>query len=588
MGGQTGMYPNAHPTAPGGMSQKALAAELIERHGWTKEEVAPLMPLGQWPQLIEAVVQGRLAREREDHVASIDYNEVAYDEACMCGEPESTHHTVDPPHSFTAQSRHSEEETMTYDDDDLLAEFDAIERDQPKPLFIKDPDSYDFVFDGHAGAGPSGAERWMTCTASLQTAREFLETLSPNQQKKFAESSTAAKQGTTAHAAAEAQVRLLLGEITPQEVETTLLELTVNPLVDGEAYDEEMAEHLTSFVDLARQLIEDGRVVHAERRVEALVELPDGRVHAVAGSADLTGEPMKNDRSLVVVDLKYGEGLDVEAEENPQLRTYALGVLTSLADEEGNLPDIERIDYYVVQPRLGGIKPWSESLDDLLDWRDDVLSPALALALGGIEAGATFSPSEKACQWCPAKGTCEALVQSRFEAAKDMFDLIIETEMENGHGAVPDASLLSDERLGSVLKQAQDLVKLADELKAEAQRRLYRGIEVPGYHLVNYQPPREWVNDADERLSPALHPDEGAVALSTEIRETLWTEPVLLSPAKALAVLKTQGIEEGPEILDELIHKPDLRPVVAPVNDRRKKWEGKPPEQMFPDDLKDK
>ena len=59
-------------------------------------------------------------------------------------------------------------------------------------LFIGMPVTRDYIFDGHAGAGPSGAERWMNCTESLGAARRFLETLSPNQQAEFAVGGSAA------------------------------------------------------------------------------------------------------------------------------------------------------------------------------------------------------------------------------------------------------------------------------------------------------------------------------------------------------------------------------------------------------------
>lgn len=442
---------------------------------------------------------------------------------------------------------------------------------KPAPLFIGMPNSKDFIFDGHAGASPSGAERWMTCTASLGATRAFLETLSPNQQAEFAGGSTAARQGTTAHAAAEAEALLMLGKIEQSEYDHTIRELTFEPDNVDEAYDEEMAEWIAEYGALVKQYADDGHTILVEQRLEAAIPLMtvdadgDPNIHVITGSGDTVVMPTPDEPVLAVIDLKYGSGLDVTVEENPQTRIYGLGALALLAAEDGTLPPIERIDYIIVQPRLGGIKVWSETVNDLLDWRDDVLSPALTEALGGLKAGAKFAPSEKACQWCPARGGCAALAEQRVEQAAELFDTIVDAEFTDGPGAFPETELLTDDRLGALYSQITGLTKIADDLKAELQRRLHRGVEVPGYHLVNYTPPRKWKDEAAELLK---HSDL-----------KVWKDPTLVTPTQALALVKED--EEGLAELVDLIDVPDKKPVVAPVTDRRKAWEGKPPEAMF-------
>lgn len=450
------------------------------------------------------------------------------------------------------------------------------------PIFLPDPTTRDFVFDGHAGASPSGAERWMACTASLGATRRFLETLTPNQQAEFAKGTSAARQGTTAHAAAEVEAGVVLGVIDHVEAERTLLELTLMPEVEGEAYDDEMAEYITEYVDLVKQYHDSGREVLIEERVSATVPLvsDESDTHTITGSVDCGVLPSVDEPELDVVDLKYGEGLDVDVESNPQIRIYGLGLLARLTDEDGNLTvPIERINYVIVQPRLGGIKTWSESLDDLLDWRDDVLSPALTAALTG--EGAEFSPSDETCQWCPARGDCPALVQQRMDGAADLFDVITDAEFNDGPGAFPETTGLDADTLGKLLTQIRGLTKIAEDLKGEAERRLFRGEHVPGWQMVNYQPPRKWIEAAAEDLDPDVHHGQDS-GLSPAEAEALWQKK-LLSPTQALAVLKTMGIHEADEKIGHLIDKPPVRPVVAPEGDRRKTWAGTPPEQLFPD-----
>ena len=492
-------YPDAHPTAPGGMSEKALVAELVDKHGWDKAEAKAL----KWPEKIDHVVAARRQRELE----------------AEAGATSST-----------------------------------------PSLLICDPDTYDYTFSGHAGAGPSASERWMNCTGSLALSRAFLETLTPNQQAEFAKSNVAARQGTTAHTAAETKARVLLGDLTQGEADATLTELTIEP-PDGEAYDDEMAEAITEYLDLVKQYVDDGHEVWIEQRVSAAVPLPGGDVHVIKGSADFIGLPTKDDPRLAVGDLKYGNGIDVEVTENSQARIYGLGALAEMADDDGNLPaSLTGIVYYIVQPRLGGIKEWTESVHDLLRWRDDVLAPALEKALAGPEGGADLVPDEATCQWCPARGACPALAQATVDKAADLFDAVIDAEVK---GEAVIAGSLDNDTLGRLLEQAESLVKLKDDLKAEAQRRLHRGESVPGYHLVNYSPPRAWKESAGEALSNI---------------EALW-ERKMVTPTKALTRVKND--KEATKIVEAHVDVPDKRPVVASVNDRRSKWEGRAPESMF-------
>lgn len=630
------LYPDADPTAPGGMSLSELRVELAEYHS-TPMDMSREMT---WPELIEATVEGRLAREAEHgrgtsksdwgkpvpekSVAAEEYDAAMEGlcqhgedpdlceacEAVLLGDDYLEYEPSDPdPEGLTERDRYAVSEKPvielpaggtdwadvsqrpTGDDlDDLEREFAeaATERDndavsQPTSLFIGMPGVLDYSFSGHSGVGPSQAERWMNCTASLGASRRFLERLSSNQQYEFAGASgTAARQGTTAHAAAEVEARVMIGEMDSIEAENLLLDLAIDPPA-GEDYTPEMAQFITEYTDLIKQYVDAGHEVLIEARVAAAVplqapltletlaylgmDLPDpdsdesdDDYYVIPGSVDCGVMPTDEDPVLTAIDLKYGEGKDVEVESNPQVRIYMLGLLAQFVEAGGDIDALDRLDYVIAQPRLGGIKVWTESVDDLLDWRDNVLSPALTAALG--LAPAVYSPGEETCEWCPARGGCAALAGARVESATELFTALDEAEFGDGPGVV--ASDLDDDRLASLLSQITGLVDLAKDLKAEAQRRLYRGDKIPGFVLVNYTPPRHWKGDATEKLE--------------EVRE-VWKEPTLMTPTQALKVLG----KEGPAVLEDLIEVPDRRPVVAAEGDRRSLWQGIPPEQMFPD-----
>lgn len=573
-----GMIDGAHPTAPGGMSQRAIAEELVEKHGYTKAQIrdrwreAKSWRVGSWPEMIDVLCEERRAREMEEQEIDVEGACVLGVEGhlfCDCEErpaPRDGTHGRPTPEEFISEADDSVDEAA-----EILAEIEKGQAEAAsEALFIGMPHTRDFIFDGHAGAGPSGAERWMNCTASLGMARKFLETLTPNQQREFAGGSAAARQGTTAHSAGEAEIRLLLGEIDADERDALLMHLTVMPESEHEAYDEEMAEYVSEYVDLINTYIEERGEDHVmvEQRLEAAVPLPDDTVHTLPGSGDTVILPTKTEPDLVVVDYKHGNGIDVDVDSNPQVRIYGLGALALLIDDEGNLiTDVKTVTYHIVQPRLGGIKTWTETLDELLDWRDEVLAPALYAALTGT--GAVFAPSESTCQWCPARGTCPALAEQRVEQAADLFDTIVEAEYENGAGAFPETDTLDNTRLGSLLGQIEGLVQIKDDLRAEAQRRLHRGEEVPGYKLVGYTPPKKWVEGAAEALAEDEYPD-------------LWVHK-MLTPKQAYTLLKKSGAEDIEATLDEYHDHPVQKPVIARADDRRHEWKGAPPEQMFTD-----
>jgi ParB-like chromosome segregation protein Spo0J len=150
--------------------------------------------------------------------------------------------------------------------------------------------------------------------------------------------------------------------------------------------------------------------------------------------------------------------------------------------------------------------------------------------------------------------------------ATEFFDAQVEAEFETGPGTFLETGTLTDTRLGELLAQITGLIEIHKDLKAEAERRLYRGDSVPGFQLVNYSPPRKWRDGAEEALAED---------------ENLWARK-LITPTAAEKLLG-----EEYSTVEALVDKPDKRPVVAKVGDRRSVWQGKPPEAMFADESGD-
>src|SRR6187431_131770 len=127
-----GMMKGAPPTAPGGMSQKALVEELVAEHKYHQDEAENM----RWPEQIDAVILGRKRREAEQAGVGTMFD--------LPGEGAGT--------LFIPEG-------VDFDPDELMAELTST-RDEHEAevraysLFLGNEDTLDYIFNGHAGAGP--------------------------------------------------------------------------------------------------------------------------------------------------------------------------------------------------------------------------------------------------------------------------------------------------------------------------------------------------------------------------------------------------------------------------------------------------
>ncbi len=194
----------------------------------------------------------------------------------------------------------------------------------------------------HALLSPSASHRWMSCTPSARLTEFVVD-----------ETSTFAAEGTLAHAIAEEKLnhKLGYGEITT------------------ECQDEEMNDYTddyVSFVIEQAQLLTNP-IIYVEQRVDCSKYVPE-----CFGTCDAL---IISDEVLHLCDLKYGMGVKVEAEENDQLKIYALGAISMF----GSLYDFKKIKMSIFQPRIGNCSTWEISIEDLLEWAENTLIPVIHL-----------------------------------------------------------------------------------------------------------------------------------------------------------------------------------------------------------------
>ena len=391
----------------------------------------------------------------------------------------------------------------------------------------------------HAKLSPSGAHRWMRCPGSVVLEAEYPDV-----------GSSYAREGTAAH-----ELAALVLESPPATAQDYVGK-RIEFEDDGETVHwpitQDMADYVDDYVKLVRERAE-GKTLFVE------CKLPIGHITGEAGATGTSDVVIIDhaNHTIEVIDLKYGMGVRVDAEENEQTQLYALGAL----EEYGILGDFAYVAMVIHQPRLNHVSEWVITVEQLLDFAKGASFSAgqcdLARSVEGDEALAAFlSPGEKQCRFCKAKATCPALraevaevVGGSAAATLDEFaNFMPETvDMQTGDNYLPIAMA----KVGLV----EDWCKA---VRAEVERRLLAGQQVDGYKLVEgKRGPRKWADtDAVETLFKSFR-----------LRQDEMYDFSLISPTKAEKLFK-QNPKRWAKV-SECITQSTGKPSVAPATDKR-------------------
>ena len=274
--------------------------------------------------------------------------------------------------------------------------------------------------------------------------------------------------------------------------------------------------------------------IDPEKQMEYMVETRVSYgdfLPGVFGSTDLLG---RKDKRAIVLDWKFGDGVSVDAENNPQLLFYAAAAMRTPAAQwifEG----AEEIECIIVQPPM--VRRWVTTPARVKEFEQELL---YAVRLSSWPE----PPMQEGdhCRWCAAKPICPRMTGATERALKGK---LIEMPVQ---------------QIAARLQQAEMLESYINDLRGLAFQMLEKGVDVPGYKLVAKQARRQWVDKAKIE----------AWVDAKGIKDAY--EPVTIkSPAQLEKVLKKAKIDFPADMVvsvssgDTLAPDSDPRPAVLQI-----------------------
>ena len=399
----------------------------------------------------------------------------------------------------------------------------------------------------HAKLSPSGAHRWMACPGSVALEAPFPDS-----------SSAFAAEGTVAH---ELASECLISGADPAQV------IGQPATVDGFDFiiDQTMVDHVKDYMKLVREYAEGGELM-VEKRVGI------GHLTGEEGAGGTSDVIIIKGGEIIIVDLKYGMGVRVDAGANPQLMLYGLGAL----NEYDLVGDFDTVTMVIHQPRLNHVSEYSIPARQLLEFGNVVQATAknVSAAITNQDQLDTWNddylnPGEKQCKFCKAKATCPALRAEMAEVVGGSADLSDFADL------VPQeiTSETSDNYLPVAMSKVEIVEQWCKAVRAETERRLLAGQPVTGYKLVEGR-----AGNRDWKDTKAV---EEMMKKTFRMRDDQVYDFKLISPTKAEKVFK-----ENPKRwanLQEQIVRSEGKPSVAPATDKRPEMVVKPVMDDFRD-----
>lgn len=356
----------------------------------------------------------------------------------------------------------------------------------------------------HAILSASSSHRWMNCTPSARLEQEFQEY-----------ESTAAKEGTAAHALAEHKLKRKLKMRSDRPVSEFNDE-------DMELYTDDYSDYVYEQYKKAQRYDENAQIF-IEQRLDFSCYVPDGFG---------TGDAVIISRGKIqIIDLKYGQGVLVNAENNSQMMLYALGALKKFGKDY----EIKKVKLVIFQPRRENVSVWETTVTQLKKWAEKKLRPRAEMAFKGT---GNYQPGSH-CQFCKAAAKCRARAEENLKLAQEEFKK---------------PPLLTDAEIESILSKIQGLKKWADEIWEFALEQALKGKQWNGFKVVQGKSVRKYSDE--QKVVDACN--------KAGYKDIYVKKLITLTEME-----KLMGKKVFNEVLGSLIEKPAGKPTLVEESDKR-------------------
>jgi hypothetical protein len=308
--------------------------------------------------------------------------------------------------------------------------------------------------------------------------------------------------------------------------------------------DQEMCDYVQTYVDLVRDIV---RATGGELLIEQRLPLtPITGEEGAGGTADAV---ILTDDEIIIVDLKYGQGLKVDAEENTQLMIYGLAAL----EEYSLIGDFKRVRLIISQPRLHHVSEWTADIDTLNAFAKRVTNTAKLINSLDVTSDLTelFAPSVNACRYCKANTECKALAEHNIKLVSDDFSSLDDACAYTVSDAKYDSDTLA--KIYGHIDLLKDWIKAVE---TGVYAKLINGEAVGDLKLVEGRGgARKWANTTEAET----------MLKSMRLKVDEMYDKKIISPttAEKLAKAGTLGDMQW-EKLQALIVRPEGKPSIAP------------------------
>lgn len=439
----------------------------------------------------------------------------------------------------------------------------------------------------HAFLSPSGAAAWMRCNAKPYRERDFPDS-----------SNDSADEGTAAH--------FLLEQCLEKNVDAAHFHGCKIKVENGGTefhqggkwpVGPDMTREIQKVLDLARSEAEGATIYPEQQLAISQFTGEDG----ATGTCDMV---IVQGKRITIRDLKYGRGVQVDAEGNEQLLIYGGAAL----DEFDVMGECETLVLCIDQPRLNHFDRWELPVAEARGRLGKIQQTAVYILEAPEELQAV--PGEKQCRFCKASATCKERTEHTMELIVGEFlDLekgFVKVEMpqaekllaqsfgvtpkaitfheeytEDREGTCPQAphftvkkpnirpsleaatealATADDERLATLMDAAEMIEGFAKAVRAETERRLLAGTFTDArYKLVEgRQGARAWVDE--EQAEAAMK--------AMRLKSDEMYDRKVISPTSAEKLLGEANKRKWAK-LQHLITRSDGKPSVAPASDKR-------------------